>query len=277
MLGLLQDRVEKLRVPWLGRRRTAAEQSRVWTAVARVVARRPVLWATASVLLLLALTLRAAKKHTAGRRTDQQTASVAMVDGAVHMQETFPGAAAPAKVVVWGDADSGAVRRAIDRLRGQVTSRASLFGGTVLVQRLDRVSIVRVPLAGQGTDRQSNRALEALRHRLLPATLGRVPNARYAVSGRTAFAYDFTSRVRVSMPTVFAFVLVMAFVLLTVAFRSLAIALVSIILNLLSIGAAYGVLTWIFQDGNLRRFWGSSLTAVLSDGCHCSSSRCCSG
>ncbi|WP_406300110.1 MMPL family transporter [Embleya sp. NBC_00888] len=257
LLALLGDRVEKLRVPWLGRRRTEAGRSKVWFAVAQAVVRRPLLWGGAAVLALLVMALPALdmRLQDAGP-TNSLPRSVPTVDAAVRMQESFPGAASPAKVVVSGDVSRTALDRSIEQLHGQVAAHADLFAEPLSVQRVDNVTIIRVPLAGGGTDDRSNRGLETLREQALPDTVGKAPGAEFDVSGKTAFAYDFTERVRDTMPIVFAFVLLLSFVLLAVAFRSLAIPLVSIALNLLSIGAAYGVLTWVFQDGHLGSVLG---------------------
>jgi len=106
-------------------------------------------------------------------------------------------------------------------------------------------------LAGSGTNSASNRALLTLRDRILPETLGRVPQVSYAVTGSTAQNYDDIAALRTRTPLVLGVVAVLAFVLLLVAFRSVAIPLVSISLNLLSVGAAYGLITLVFQDGHL--------------------------
>ncbi len=90
-----------------------------------------------------------------------------------------------------------------------------------------------------------------LRNQILPSTVGTVPGLSYAVTGDTASNYDFIKQIHSQTPLVFAIVAVMAFVLLAVAFGSLVIPLVSIVLNLLSVGAAYGLITLIFQDGRL--------------------------
>ncbi|CAL9327155.1 MMPL family transporter [Streptomyces sp. SudanB182_2057] len=256
LLSLLGDRVEKLRIPWLGRRRTAAGRSRVWTWIAQAVVRRPVVWGGAAVVALLLLALPATGMHLqdAGP-TNSLPRSVPTVDAATRMQQAFPGAASPAHVAIW-DAQGADLNASIEKLRGRVDTHSDLFAEPISVTRIDAVTMVRVPLAGDGTDATSNRALETLREDVLPATVGQVSDAKFAVAGRTAFAYDFTHQVRSSMPAVFLFVLLLAFALLAVAFRSLAIPLVSIVLNLLSIGAAYGVLTWIFQDGHLSSLLG---------------------
>ncbi len=87
---------------------------------------------------------------------------------------------------------------------------------------------------------------------MLPATLGKVPGISYAVGGDTASNTDFDAQLASRTPLVFCFVLGLAFLLLMFSFRSVAIPALSICLNLLSVGAAYGVMTWIFQDGHLQ-------------------------
>lgn len=254
LLALLGRRVDNGRIPWPGRRRTGAARSRFWTATARAVVRRPVLWGGVAVLALVVVALPAyGMRLQDAAVTDSLPRSVPAVDAAVRMQEAFPGAATPARVVVWradgNTADAPAVRRAIEDLRSRVA-------GPVAVVAVDKALVVRVPLAGGGTDAASVAALRDLRGQVLPATLGRIEGIEYAVAGRTAFAHDFTTVVRQRGPLVYAFVLALAFVLLLVAFRSVAIPAVSIVLNLLSVGAAYGVVTWVFQDGHLDSVLG---------------------
>jgi RND superfamily putative drug exporter len=254
LLSLLGRRVDSGRIPWLGRRRTAAAQSRAWSAVARSVVRRPLLWGGVASVALVVVALPAfGMRLQDAAVTDSLPRSVPAVDAAVRMQEAFPGAATPSRVVVWrtdgGDVDGPRVRQAIGELRQRVA-------GPVAVVEVDRALVVRVPLPGGGTDATSNAALAALRGDVLPATLGEVDGVEYAAAGRTAFAHDFTEVVRERGPLVYGFVLVTAFILLMVAFRSVAIPAVSIVLNLLSIGAAYGVVTWVFQDGHLASVLG---------------------
>ena len=139
------------------------------------------------------------------------------------------------------------------------------------------VVIVSVPLAGGGTDSTSNNALATLRTQVLPATLGQVPGISYAVGGLTAGNHDFDAQLAKTVQWVFAFVLGLAFLLLCATFRSVYIPALSIGLNLLSVGAAYGLMVLVFQDGHLQDCWASPLTAGSRRGCRCSCSCCCSG
>jgi uncharacterized membrane protein YdfJ with MMPL/SSD domain len=100
------------------------------------------------------------------------------------------------------------------------------------------------------------RALHVLRSELLPSTLGRLSGVSYAVTGEAAGTNDFNETLKSHAPLVFGFVLGLAFLLLLITFGSLVIPLTSIVLNLLSVGAAYGVLVWIFQDGHLETLLG---------------------
>ncbi|MGC1289176.1 MAG: MMPL family transporter, partial [Streptosporangiaceae bacterium] len=125
--------------------------------------------------------------------------------------------------------------------------------------------VIGVPLAGNGGDAASTAALLTLRDRILPATLGKVGSISYAVAGDTASTYDDNAAFHSATPLVVAFVVGLAFVLLLAAFRSVAIPLISIGLNLLSVGAAYGLITLIFQDGRLQGLLGyTSFGAIIS-------------
>ncbi|UUV29091.1 MMPL family transporter [Amycolatopsis roodepoortensis] len=261
LLSLLGDKVDRGRIPWLGKRRTAAENSRFWSATARVVTRRPALWGGLATALLILLTLPAL-----GMRLQDPTPaeslprSMVTIDAAVRTQEAFPGVAYPATVVLTaergGPVDSPALRVAITDLERRIGESSGVLNKPIAVANVDQAVVVRVPLSGAGRDAEADAALAKLRTEVLPETIGKVDGVEFAVSGRTANARDFADRVIERMPLVFGFVLLAAFLLLLRAFRSVPVALVSIVLNLLSIGAAYGVLTWIFQDGHFASLLG---------------------
>jgi uncharacterized membrane protein YdfJ with MMPL/SSD domain len=122
-----------------------------------------------------------------------------------------------------------------------------------------------VGLAGAGTDAASNAALDRLRHQVIPTTIGAVPGVTAQVTGWTAGSKDFNDSMKAHAPLVFAFVLGLAFVLLLLTFRSLVIPLTAIALNLLSVGAAYGVLVLIFQQGHLESLLGFTSMGGVTD------------
>jgi RND superfamily putative drug exporter len=253
-LSLLGRWVDRGRIPWLGRRRTAARPSRVWSALARRVVAKPVLFGGTAALALAALAVPALSMHLAQPGFRDLPTNVPVVQSLLATQQAFPGGPAPAEVVVTGDNLTGpAVRHAITALQGRAATSPLLRQPvTTALLGHGQVLVVSVPLAGGGTDATSDRALAQLRDQALPSTLGKVGGINYAVTGMTAGNHDFDSQLTSTLPLVFAFVLGLAFLVLMVTFRSVFIPLTSIALNLLSIGAAYGVLTLIFQNGHLH-------------------------
>jgi len=149
------------------------------------------------------------------------------------------------------------VQAGIAKLR-DVAAKSDNFGEPVTVQTNPRhdLAVVSLPMAGDGTDARSEAALADLRDGVVPQTLGRVPGVRVDVTGMTAGSKDFNDTIKSHMPIVFAFVLGLAFILLLVTFRSIVIPIKAILLNLLSVGAAYGVLTLVFQDGHGEKLLG---------------------
>jgi len=260
LLSLLGTWVDKGKIPFLGRRRTAARRSRFWNALVRRVVARPVLWGGTAALALVALAVPAFTMRLADPGLHDLPTSVPVVRNLLAIQHSFPGGPAPAEVVVTGQDLSGQpVRQAVAALQGRAGTSGPLREPvTATLLGHGRVLVVSVPLAGDGTNRTSMGALETLRDRALPATLGKVGGISYAVAGDTASTHDFSARMHSRAPVVFAFVLGLAFLLLLLTFRTITIPLMSIGLNLLSVGAAYGLLTLIFQDGHLSGLLGFS-------------------
>jgi RND superfamily putative drug exporter len=260
LLSLLGTWVDKGKIPFLGRRRTAARRSAFWNALVRKVVDRPVLWGGTAALALVALTIPAFNMRLADPGLHDLPTSVPVVRNLLAIQHSFPGGPTPAEVVVTGKDLSGQpVREAVAALQERAGTSGPLREPvTATLLGHGRVLVVSVPLAGDGTNRTSISALETLRDRALPATLGKVGGVSYAVAGNTASTHDFSARMHSRAPVVFAFVLGLAFLLLLLTFRSVAIPLMSIVLNLLSVGAAYGLLMLIFQDGHLSGLLGFS-------------------
>ncbi|MFE7311857.1 MMPL family transporter [Streptomyces sp. NPDC057555] len=261
LLAALGHRVDKGRIPWLGKRRTTVLESSAWRKAARGVGKRPLLWGIGAVAALVAMAFPMFGMHLQDAAVvDSLPSSAPTVDAAIRMQEAFPGAPTPARVAIWGvggrSSDTPEVRAAVDKLHDEIASSGGQLAGPLSTVQVDDVLVVRIPLAGTGTDPVSNAALAKLRDTALPDTLGKVDGIRYAAAGRTAFAHDFAEQLSSRTFLVIGFVLILAFALLLVVFRSLTIPLVSIALNLLSMGASYGVLTWIFQGGHLSSLLG---------------------
>ncbi len=181
------------------------------------------------------------------------------------MQTAFPGEALPANVVVKApDVNAPTVQAAIRRLEQRALASGRMYEPiTVDVNEAGTVADITVPIKGKGTDAESNASLAALRDEIVPTTVGALPDAEAGVTGLTAQWIDGANGVKSSLPPVVAFVLVFAFLLMLVAFRSPVIAAKAIVLNLLSVGAAYGVLVLVFQHGVGKGLLGFSSTGGI--------------
>ena len=154
------------------------------------------------------------------------------------------------------------VQAAIGELKQRALASGQMFEPvSTQVNPKGTVETVSLSLAGDGSDEASVDALQTLRHDLLPATVGRVGGVEAEVTGVTAGTHDFNEQMRSHAPMVFAFVLALCFLLLLVTFRSLVIATKAVLLNLLSVGAAYGLLVLVFQHR-----WAEGLLGFHSNG-----------
>jgi uncharacterized membrane protein YdfJ with MMPL/SSD domain len=215
------------------------------------VLRRPLLAAVASAAVLIALTVPALGMNTVEPGIEALPQSLNAVQVYNRLQAAFPGEQMPAVAVVKAPSvDDPRVETAIAELRTRaITSGAAHEPVTVEVNDTQTVARIELPLAGTGSDETSYAALATLRDEVLPATVGGLEGVEAGITGDTAVSKDFDDALRGTAPLVFAFVLAFAFVLLLVSFRSVVIALKAIVLNLLSVGAAYGVLVLVFQHG----------------------------
>ncbi|MGP3922870.1 MMPL family transporter [Streptomyces sp. 8N616] len=262
LLSLLGERVEKGRVPFLHRikRGGGNGESRFWRKVLGGVLRRPRLSVVAAGGALVALALPAIGMNTANLTLDQELGDdLPIVRAYQHMNEAFPGGPDPAKVVVKAeDITAAPVRAALGDFRNRaVSSGASTGPVEVTVHEKQDVAVLEVPLSGGTDEAESERSLRTLREDIRPATFGEVPGVSAPIGGQTAASMDFNDKLGSSVAPVFAFVVVFAFILMLLCFRSLTIAVTSIVLNLLSVGAAYGILTAVFQHG-----WGAGLVGA---------------
>jgi uncharacterized membrane protein YdfJ with MMPL/SSD domain len=257
MLSWLGDRVEKGRIPLLGRRRPAG-QSRFWSALTDRVMRRPVLAIVLAGGLLVALALPALQLKSITSGIDEFPQDVPVIATYNKVKQVFPTEGVTATVVVESDdVRSGATAAGIAALRSEVKGSDAFLPGTeVIYSRDGTVAQINVPTRGNGTDKASVDALHELRDDIIPATVGRAEGATVNVGGDAAGSEDFASQLKSRLPLIFAFVFGLAFLLMLVTFRSIVIPIKAIILNLLSVGAAYGVLVLVFQKGNLESLLG---------------------
>jgi uncharacterized membrane protein YdfJ with MMPL/SSD domain len=249
LLGLLGDRVNALRVPFLGRSIGSVQEGRFWGAIVRAVMRRPLvsLLSFTALLLLAAapavgLSLGASGVSTLPDRLESK-------QGFEALARDFPQtSSSPALIAVEGNVNSPPVRAGIARLRRQLADDPVFGASDLRVAPSGDVAAIGLQLGG---DRTGPKALEAVRHlrsvEIPQAFKG--TDAHVVVGGDTADNVDFIDAMNTWLPIVFVFVLGLSFVLLTVVFRSIVIAATSIALNLLSVGAAYGLVVLVFHHG----------------------------
>src|SRR5581483_3286310 len=251
-LRLLGPSIDRGRIPLLPHAHTEGA-SRFWSALVNRVMRRPLVAALTVTALLLtlaypALSLRLSKPSDLALTAQSEPALKALAD----VRHAFPSAGETAVVVV----EAPATTQQVLREHLQRLSRLAVADGFAHppVDPIRTVSTgsgsaaaLFLPLNGNGANGSSRHAIDALRQRLIPATAGQIRGVETALTGAIAEDVDFTRQIRHALPYVLAFVLALAFALLLVAFRSIVVPLKAITLNLLSVGAAYGVLALVFQ------------------------------
>jgi putative drug exporter of the RND superfamily len=248
LLSLFGDRVNALRIPFFGRA-AGREESPFWSRTVRAVMARPLtsLVLGTAVLLALAAPVVGLRSGEAGVSTlpDRLEAK----QGYLALNAEFPGETTdPAEIVIDGEASSPAVQTGIQRLRARLADE-DLFGPPDLeANRAGDLTVLTVPIQGDPRGEDAIDVVRELRSTHIPEAF---PNSavEVLVGGDTAESIDESDTMSDWLPIVLAFVLGLSFVLLTVAFRSLVVAIKAIAVNLLSVGAAYGLLVLVFQEG----------------------------
>jgi uncharacterized membrane protein YdfJ with MMPL/SSD domain len=251
--------LEKGRVPWVLKRRHANKgESRMWGAILDRVLKRPLVSAIAAGGILVALSVPALGMQFKEPGTEGMSRSEPIMQTLDRIDGAFPGGTVPAITVVKAkDVTTPEVKAAIADLQEKAIATGKLSEPTFVDISPDKtVAQVGIAVDGKGTDAASERSLEVLREDVVPATVGKLAGAEVAVGGMTASSKDFLDTMKAHLPIVFLFVLAMAFILLLVTFRSIVIPIKAIILNLLSVGSAYGILTLVFQDGHGEKLLG---------------------
>jgi uncharacterized membrane protein YdfJ with MMPL/SSD domain len=249
LLSRLGDGVNRVRVPLLHRLQRPGG-GRGWSWILDRVLRRPVVSVVVSAGILVALALPALGMKTVVPGAEALPKDLEAVQVYDRLQKAFPGEADPAVVVVQAPSiDEPRVDAAIENLQARALASGQINQPvTVDVNEARTVAQIELPLQGSGTDAASNAALETLRGEIVPETVGSLDGVQAGVTGSTASSKDFGDQMRDKAPLVFAFVLTLAFLLLLVSFRSIVIATKAIVLNLLSVAAAFGVLVLVFQN-----------------------------
>lgn len=282
VLSLLGHRVEKGKIPFLHpesrlrrNRGRVNRESRFWTAVLGGVLKRPMVSVVVAAGVLLAIAAPAVGMKTQNLTLDQEFGdSLPIVQTYDRVNEAFPGGSEPAEVIVKADdINAPEVTNALAAFKQEaIASGASRGPVEIKLHDAQNLAFVYVPLVGGSDLDKAGESLDKLRDEVRPATLGKVDGLEAPITGQVAGSNDFNDQLTGAVVPVFAFVVVFAFLLMLLSFRSLTIAITSIVLNLLSVGAAYGILVAVFQHG-----WGASLVGAegvgaITAGCRCSSS-----
>jgi RND superfamily putative drug exporter len=255
LLSLLGDRVNALRLPVFGR--TAdREESPFWSRAVSGVLRRPLtsLVLATAILLVMAVPVLGLRSGEAGVSTLPDR--LAAKQGYVALNAEFPGETTePVEVVIDGDADAPAVQAGIERLRRRLAGEPRFGRPQVEANQAGDLTVLTVPIEGDALGQEAVDAVRALRREHVPAAFPD-PGVEVLVAGDTAETIDESDTMSRWLPIVLAFVLGLSFVLLTIAFRSLVVAAKAIVVNLLSVGAAYGLLVLVFQEGVGNELFG---------------------
>jgi uncharacterized membrane protein YdfJ with MMPL/SSD domain len=266
ILSKLGDRVNKGRVPFMKPERRTGE-ARAWGWVLDRVLKRPVVSLVLAGSVLVALAVPALHIHTADSGVEGLPRSLAIMQTYDRMQAAFPGETFSADIVVEGrNLDRAEVRAAVEDVRAMAAdSNHFQEPVTAEVSPDGQVAFIEVPLAGTGTDERSMDAVEALRADVVPEVFAGFSSGEVVgVTGFTAGSVDFNELMASRIWYVFAFVFAAAFILLLLTFRSIVIPIKAILLNMLSVGAAIGIVTWVFQDGHLESLLGFDSTGAVS-------------
>jgi RND superfamily putative drug exporter len=251
VLSKLGDRIERGRVPLLGRIKARTAKLSIWPRIVDRVLRRPVLSLVLAGGFLIALAIPALGLHTAEGGTDTLPQDLAVVQTYNRVLDAFPSENSGAQVVVVAeDVSAAPITAAVRRLGTETAKDTEVFKGELETDVSPDLTVltVDVPTVGDGIEDSSVRAMEELRDNLVPAAFGTLDGVSADVTGSAAETVDFNDNMNSRLPYVFGFVLGAAFLLLLVTFRSIVIPIKAILLNLLSVGAAYGVLVLVFQN-----------------------------
>ena len=255
VLSLLGAKVNRLSLPLLRTRASGHEDANAggfWNTTTRVVMRYPVVALLVAGGLMVAAAVPVFDLNQGFNGVDTLPDQLQTKQAFLVLEQEFSfGAASPAEVVISGDVTDPAVIAAVEDLQAQLATDLDFTGfSTITTSDAGDLLVLAVPVAGEPSSKQAIDAVRRLRDEIVPPAFTGM-NVTAVVGGLTSNNIDFFDTTDTFTPIVFVFVLGLSFILLTVAFRSVVIPLKSIILNLLSVGAAYGLMVAVFQKGFL--------------------------
>ena len=268
VLALLGQRIDRLPVPFFGRARASASGTSgrgFWHLVTRFVTRAPVISIIAVAAPMTAATVFYFQINTGINGVDSFPESSQTREAFHAMEEHFSfGVANPTEIVIDGDSGSPQVQRAIGRLQDLLRADGRFLVPNVLpeVSPSGDLTLLTIVIPGEPRSREAIDVVSTVRDNYVPAAFDGV-DAVVLVGGVTAEAVDFNSVIRLYTPVVFAFVLGVSFVILMVVFRSVIVPVKSVLMNLLSVGAAFGMMVLVFQKGVATGLLGFQHSEVI--------------
>jgi uncharacterized membrane protein YdfJ with MMPL/SSD domain len=267
MLSGLGDKLNRGRIPFIAKRRERragqGEVGGAWSWIVDVVLKRPLVSAVLATALLVAISLPALNMKTQDMSANDLPKSLATIQAYDKMDAAFPEKTETAVVVYeHNNVHSAVSKAAIANFSERVANTEGLAApDAVTYSENGKVVKIEVPLVGGSNMDTAIRETRELRNDVIPATLGAVPGATVNTTGGAASSVDFSDNLKDRAPLIFGFVLSLAFLLLLLTFRSIVVPIKAILLNLLSVSAAYGVLVLVFQNG-----WGHELIGFEPNG-----------
>jgi len=251
-------------IAWLNRRSERHEGAGFWGRLVTAVMSRPIPLTVLSTLILLGLAWPVLHLRTGITDITAFPHSIDGVAGIILLDEKWPQGTDLQLAVVVTKADEPATQAAIERLKTDGLNVDGLHEPVEVTPSRDgKAALISFTMAGGQNDEANRQTVREVRGDLNPAIFGGLADVRTYVTGGAAFSVDVTKVYADGIPTIFAFVLGLSFLLMLVAFHSIVIPVKAILLNLLSTGAAYGILVAVFQDGWLAEPLGITPSGVV--------------
>jgi uncharacterized membrane protein YdfJ with MMPL/SSD domain len=249
---------------WLDRRSDRHEGSGFWGGLVTAVMARPIRLTIVSAAILLALASPVLHLRTGTTDITAFPDSIDGVAGIKLLDEKWPEGTELQLAVVATRADQPDTQAAIERLKTEGLKVDGLHEPVEVTPSRDgKAVLVSFTMAGGQNDEANRNLVRQVRSELNPSVFGGLPDVRTYVTGGAAYSVDVTQLYADGIPTIFLFVLGLSFLLMLVCFHSIVIPIKAILLNLLSTGAAYGVLVLVFQDGWLAERLGITPSGVI--------------
>ena len=254
-LAILGDGVNRLRIPVIGRDRE--EGSGIWATLVRAVMRQPILAAVVTSAVLIVVASPVLRLHMGQADFTSFPDSLDGVQAVNLLNDKWPSGSDLDLSIVVTRADEAPTKAAIEKMTTAVLAIPGLSGPpTTTISADGHVAFVSYIMAGGSNDIRNADIVRQVRSTVVPAAFAGLVGVRALVTGDAAYTLDVVDFYAHGMPLVMAFVLTLSFALLLVAFRSIVIPIKAILLNLLSTGAAFGLLVLVFQDGWLHEQLG---------------------